>query len=503
MELITSSICPKRDLIDTLQQMVHEKFNPSLKNQFGIASSLHHYFDDFRDDLYCYMEYPYVDRMYRDSYYNYFSSKHLVYDRNCIRLSFFSDEITEDDFRNNSRNPGLQDKFLGYFVIRPTRNALVGRSMVSPLALKNHVMLVCLVSEQCSINGVKLTVSAFPHSSQDAETITCAETTIWSVMEYFGKKYSYYKPVLPSEIIGVLDRQSPERLKPSQGLKLSQISYAVKEFGFGSKVYFKDAYNHSEFQGILSYYMESGIPVIVTLANSIGIGHAVVYCGHESVDVVVGDFNQYSEIERENGMPLKVYDSAYLPKKYVSIDDNFRPYQTVSFENPVSYYQSGSEIEGCEVIGFVVPLYPKIYLEAYQARKLVDIIISSPDIGIDKDEVVVRFFLTSSRSFKNCVNSDANFDEDLKNVIVGISMPKFVWIAELTSRELFCQGKVDGFIILDATGSKTTESIVFIAYSDRFIFIDQGVFNVVKRMNHNVYTMYKNNLKGRWNRWQS
>lgn len=49
--------------------------------------------------------------------------------------------------------------------------------------------------------GVKLFIEGFPHSSQDSETITCAETTIWAAMEYFGTRYSDYKPVLPSTII--------------------------------------------------------------------------------------------------------------------------------------------------------------------------------------------------------------------------------------------------------------------------------------------------------------
>ena len=39
-------------------------------------------------------EYDYVDRIYRDTYYNYFSGKYYPFDRNCKRLSFFFKDIT-------------------------------------------------------------------------------------------------------------------------------------------------------------------------------------------------------------------------------------------------------------------------------------------------------------------------------------------------------------------------------------------------------------------------
>ena len=42
-----------------------------------------------RADLSVYLETQYVDKVYRDSYYRYYSAKALIYPRDCIRLSFF------------------------------------------------------------------------------------------------------------------------------------------------------------------------------------------------------------------------------------------------------------------------------------------------------------------------------------------------------------------------------------------------------------------------------
>jgi len=58
----------------------------------------------------------------------------------------------------------------------------------------------------------------------------------------FGTKYPDYTPVLPSKVNQVLGRFSFERLIPSKGLTAGQISYALKELGFGVKIYSENAY---------------------------------------------------------------------------------------------------------------------------------------------------------------------------------------------------------------------------------------------------------------------
>ena len=232
MQPILSTYFHKKDLISTIKKAVPIVFKFSIEEQEMVEYSLYDHFNELKDDLWFYLEYPYVDKVFRNSYYSYFSSKHKDYDRNCIRISIFNSEIGEKDFRELKKINELQEKYLGYIILRPTSSCLIGRSMVSPKSLKNDNILSCLVNDTNLINGVILKTAAFPHSSQDQETITCAETTIWSIMEYFGNKYSNYIPVLPFNIMNVLDKLSTERLMPSSGLTATQISYALKEFGF-------------------------------------------------------------------------------------------------------------------------------------------------------------------------------------------------------------------------------------------------------------------------------
>ena len=50
---------------------------------------------------------------------------------------------------------------------------------------------------------------------------------------------SDYKPTKPSSIINVLNKFSKQRLLPSNGLTVDQISFVLKEFGLG-QVYAED-----------------------------------------------------------------------------------------------------------------------------------------------------------------------------------------------------------------------------------------------------------------------
>jgi hypothetical protein len=238
------------------------------------------------DNCYLLAETNYIDKVYRDSYYSYYSTKLTRYKKNCVRVSFFNGEIKQEDFRNEDSINELQNKYLGFIILRPTEPFIIGRSIISPKALKVNHFLSITAKFQTSANSIKFEIEGFPHSSQDTETISCAETTIWSVMEYFSARYPEYKPVLPSQIIKTLNQVSSERQIPSRGLNIQQISFALREFGFGTRIYSRGEYNN-DFEKLLSSYIESGIPLIIAIENRHcggNIGHALLCIGHEKVN---------------------------------------------------------------------------------------------------------------------------------------------------------------------------------------------------------------------------
>jgi hypothetical protein len=463
-----------------------------------------------RSDISCYIEYPYVEKVYRDSYYNYYSTKHNSTIRNCVRVSFFINKIGYADFRNPASFKNIQDCFLGFITIRPTLPNFIGRTMLSPSAYKNNIGLYCLTETNVLVNGIKLNIRAFPHSSQDGETITCAETTIWSVMEYFGTRYHEYLPTLPSKIISTLSNYSYERQIPSRGLTSEQISYAIREFGFGSRLYAikkentnesnnDQAFPKKEFKRLFGYYIESGIPLIAAVENDT-LGHAMVVMGRESIDHhsvnLLGC--EYETIESLSG-PFNLYDYADLIDNYFVIDDNFPPYNKISFDQPTQNYED-RRFNGCTIQNFIAPLYKKVYLEAGGARELIISYLENFDHGIAGGKVILKLFLTSCRSFKAELNERIDIETDAKEILLSLTMPKFIWIGLLSEPGSFMQSKANGLIVLDATETNMNDAFMVMVSPKCIVIYDSQAEPDMKHSKIDItidnFNIFANNLKG-------
>lgn len=447
----------------------------------------------FREDTYCLFESPYVDKVYRDSFYNYFASKLNHTLKNTIKISFFCYPITKEIFRseNSSEIELLQSNFMGFLVIRPTPPKVIGRNIISPAVLTEEIS-VCTSKYSTTVNSVKLKVEGFPHSSQDTETLTCAETTIWSCMDYFSSKYSEYSPVLPSNIINTLSKTSFERQLPSKGLNVRQISAALKEFGFGPKIYSRIEYG-DQFSELFSIYVESGIPIIAILFKSEGEGHALMAIGRKPLN--------YSNvlIPVLHGS-ISIFDTSKIKRDFVFIDDNYPPYQIATFDSPCAHYP-GSWHQ-YKITNFITPLYSKIYLEAFRARQFVyDLLSLDSDWKLpDGTSVYIRFFLASSRSYKNWFASKSTMPYNIKGLFLGSEMPKFIWVAELGIDQSFKGGHANGLIILDATSANTygAKPLIFAIYNGLCITFNSetGEFSAVQ-IEPNIFDLYNENLKPR------
>jgi hypothetical protein len=354
--------------------------------------------------------------------------------------------------------------------------------------------VICHYSGSIAVNGVKLQVNGFPHSSQDTESISCAETTIWSIMEYFGNRYADYRPTYVSHIIEILAKYSKQRLLPSNGLTVDQISFALKEFGFGTNIYARENAYENEIENIIAYYIESGIPIIAAIEND-KVGHAIVIIGHE-IDPKPDFLNVKTRELAYTDETINYVDYTDLPKKYIVNDDNLPPYRKVSLRDPVEHYSFDSDFAGCQIESIVVPLYKKIYLEVTKAKELALAIISDGNFGFKfNNGFIFRFFLTSSRSFKEHISRLESLSTNQKDYIILSKMPKFIWCAEIYEQPNYQDNRVDGLIIMDATEANQiwVDSLIFAGYPDRLLVKDNTEF-VTLPESLNLYKRFKNNL---------
>jgi len=461
-------------------------------------TKLENFLEILKDDLHLFVEFPYVDKLFRDSYYNYFSSSHKPVQRNALRVSFFAGKLTKEEFYNSDTHSKIQRYYIGYCILRPLNGNMLGRSFISPKALKNHNFVCCLSMQKTSILGVPFEINGFPHSTQDGRMISCAETSIWSITEYFGSKYPEYALVLPHKIHNILKETYHQRHLPSNGLTAIQISAALQQLGYAPRMYSvaHGRNNEREIFSIISDYIESGIPLVLAVQGEKFGGHAMLLIGHSNID------NKITKATLKE----QFTDAGDFRDKYVAIDDNRPVYQLLDLYKPMASYED-SKFHEAKIISAIVPLYTKMYLEAPTAKKLFETIFLDKTLGYKGDNSnkwIVRRLLTSSKSFKKWISISNSLSDNQRKMLLETALPKFIWIAEYMTHENFKAELSNIMIILDATGMNSRESLVFARYPDRYLFVDntngrqKEVIEISRPM-----PLYKNNLKGEWNQWKS
>ena len=505
MKTIDCIIVPVANGVDLVASLLETEFKINPTNSKDYARSAKPYFDALKDTCFLVAEFPYVDRVYRDSYYTYFSSKSRSYQKDCARISIFECAVTIDDLRNPARIAELKNQYRGFIILRPTIPFIIGRNTISPKALKSNNFRICATTIHSTVNSVKFDVDGFPHSSQDTETISCAETTVWSIMEYFGTKYPDYKPVSPSKITDVIGKITTERQIPSKGLNIEQMSFALKEFGFGTRIYSESSYR-GDFKKLFSSYIESGIPLIVQIDNhGVGnIGHAVLCIGYEEMTATPGlidairdnQFAPSNALTALTSRSVKIYDWDDIEKSFVFIDDNRPPYQKASFDNPAIHYTPNWHT--CKIKSFVAPLHARVYLEAFEAKKyVVNYLAFGYQPLASNSEVLIRLYLTSSRSYKDGLVLNDTFDSTIKKLILNLPMAKFIWVAELSDKTNIKNKKATGLMILDGTEANIyNQMMLFTAYQGE-INIFGGDLGIPAKYSITLppFDIYENNLK--------
>ncbi|MFV0419334.1 MAG: hypothetical protein ACK5KT_11460 [Dysgonomonas sp.] len=456
-------------------------FSKIIQNKLGFSEEetrraikeIDRHLSSLRPNITIIIETDYVDKVYRNSYYSYYATKLRPYKRDCIKLSFF-DIVFKDQkemFDADSANR-LKDKYLGFIVLRPTPEGIIGRNVISKSALQSNEIEICGVNIGSTVFGLKCNVIGFPHSSQDGELMTCAETSIWALMKYFGNKYPEYKPILPSNIINILKERTNTRQIPSKGLFVNDISYALKDQGFGIVNY--DAGNYTndpdDFRKIFNCYIDSGIPLVVALSNNSDVNHALLCIGRKKVDRSTTVFLK-PPTQIAGGKEFHEWNK--IPNEFVFNDDNMPRYQLAEFEKPTAHYGLPNWQE-CKIVHFIVPLHHKIYLSAEEAIKISNYIVST-ELKDSKDVITVRTFLASSRTYRDYIRSNSEMNEVLRDTILRRRTPKFLWVTEISNIDSFRNGKVNGIILLDATSVEQNNfrSLIFFNYKEKISFFDE------------------------------
>lgn len=478
-------------------------------------------------------ELQYTDKMYRDAYYVYLSHLHFDIGRHCERLALFKGEIEASDLFDFSLHNELQECFLGTMVIRPSYNYsteyTLGRTLLNPYKMITPLRYIRTAKYKACICGQVYTIMAFPFSNQHGDVLRCAETSVWELMEYYGARYDNYSTVLPSTILNWEAQVVSGRTLPSSGLTYQQISRLLKTLGFEPRIYERESYitmyeaemeknevRNISLQQLFHYYIESGIPLITAIKNDReNVGHSIIIIGHgeQSEDRMK---QAYLKAEEFQYGELCMIDSASFYDKYITIDDNHYPYLCEEYDHFSVNRNRKTE-------AFIVPLYRHILLDAESAVNIIEEIyrtnnhllqstleqlkVEEPeysDNSVD-NPIVLRYYLTTSRGFVDFRNRKADYIEE-KLFYSDISFPKFIWVGEYSTFELYKEGKILGEVIADATAPKHSGIGAIIAMrfgghcasrkSDELPnVIQEKLEKLTTQQAQLIYDLYTNNLQ--------
>ncbi len=450
------------------------------------------------------IETEYVDKQHRDSYYIYFSQKYREIPRNCIRLAFFEGEISYTDLLQEEAE-SLTKRFIGIVVLRPLYLGTIGKTLIDPKKIVLSARLqTCHF--QSNIGGILIQYSAFPFSSQDNETMTCAQTSLYNLIGYYGRKYPEYRVLMPNEILSHIERNYYQRVLPANGLLNEYMAKVLMETHLYPRLY----HDIEHFKETLHIYVESGIPFILGLP-----GHAVNCIGCTPICRTPSAAQLEKAVKNEPYENLFLLSTSALTEQYIIMDDNCAPYRAVSLEDiSTEYYNKivqklqpqnenylTNENEGVKQLikdqdSMIVPLYRRVYIDAPKARDVLfaeflhdEIFLNSireeyrdAEWGKCKDNPIVwRLYLTASSKYRNHklknMTRDANQDimQTLATLYMHQAFPHFIWVVELGTLETLAKKTARVEILLDASSSPNSESrgILSVAYQNHVVFLPE------------------------------
>ena len=346
-----------------------------------------------------------------------------------------------------------------------------------------------LCKEAVSIQGTDIELEGFPFISQDADVTVCAQAALWMLLRYYSNRYPYYPEIYPVQIGNLTTDYSLGRIYPTSGLYVWQMAEALRRLRFSPLIYnrknFPDDFDH-----LLYTYIESGIPVLISLEK-----HVVVGFGHKS-DYSAGP----------SGAGGWIFSSSFN-RSFVINDDNAVPYQLL--HDKKSGAEGESKFEFGDIRSFVAPLAERIFLPAESFQTVVTAILNRHETGykalsptLSASPLLLRLFLTSGKSYKRTLAERGMGSKTVETMYRNLPMPHFIWVCEISHASLFQNFQTLGEILWDATRNAYEPDGWIAVHYPEVLIVDVGSalnqkqdirkFSLQKSV---AYSVYRGNLK--------
>jgi len=447
------------------------------------------------------IERNYIDRDFLDDYVSYYSRCYANHLRKCCRVHFFSENI-KDEIDDLILNPEqkttrvgkkkISDIYLGFLVVRPLRQAIVGRTCLKSYKENNptdtaksgrHYLAVR--ETEVSLFGVSLSVKGMQFQEQDHITAACASCALWSAFSVSAPLFRNCVPS-PSAItaLAVENSFSSNRMFPNQGLSLDEMCYAVRKMGLDPVVIKLDQYSKPDdcdhmFRGAVYAYLNLGVSVIAILdaKGRYGYGetegtHAVAINGYHLVD-------ESEKCEAGNSDAKRWLEAMRIDKFYANDDQCcpgaiFKPMRNVGdclkieayhgHKTPADESTESKLYRTYVPCALIVPLHRKIHVTFEHVAKEMEtcfgaLSFAAGQIPGGNDTIRLDITLRESNAIKAELRNDECLADKNKRSLVTKDLSRFVWCVRISYK-----GKKEAVLLIDTTDFEQGLNVLAICF---------------------------------------
>ena len=408
------------------------------------------------------IEYDYIDKDYRSTFYNFYAKMGRTYRGDCVRLHFFDKDVKFDRTQTDIICPGgrpeeLGYHYFGYVVLRPTLFATLGRSVLLPKIRVGARGMAIQAQHRVHLLGHRLSFWGFPSMAQHHDIAVCAHVSCWAILRHYSERFPQHRELLIHDITRLATTFDPGGLTPAFGLDIYEAERIFQAAGC-FPVIVRKGEEEDKFYAQLLAYLESGFPLFVAMD---GREHAIVVTGYAWCPPVATP-------PRTNSHVWSQIDTL------LAVDDNLLPYACVNLDLPTS--PSGSAYTAQDFNAFLVPLPEKIFypadaMERYSKKSLYSLLKSVLKLP-EKDKLLRRYFITTISAFRRYARKRLTYmGGDLVNLLMRLDTAQFIWVVEYASDEQWDRGHIAACALIDATASPQDRMPVWLAYDEKLAIV--------------------------------
>lgn len=410
------------------------------------------------------VESPYVDSNFIEDFCGHYARCFSNYPKYCKRIHFFRNEFNEEelfsrvvDEKNSEFITQLIDEYLGFIVIRPVPNAILGKVCVAvypPEEGKNRIFPL-LRTYTANILGVELSVESLAYQEQDNVISACATSSVWSAFHALDKWFrgSVPSPFQISANAKSLNDEQYTSDSVEKGLSADQMAKAISREGLNPLIYPFISISYTK--AMARAYLNMHLPIILAIRlryqDELAIdekgnlreamigNHAVTIAGYRLGNdplVKVGS-DRIKENDPENS-PRFMRSSAIV--KFYVHDDQVGPFSSMISRNEYwqhletrwNYYGSNpKDYINASIDAILIPCFKKVRIKFPSIWSVTQTVNSM--IGefwwLNDLKLIWDIRLYTTNQFKSEVRREKEelINREVKNRILNEALPKYLW----------------------------------------------------------------------------